>query len=241
MTDALRYVFLYQYGGVYLDTDVVLLQPLPTLSETKQVLESLGLGKVGGVGILGAQRRSLHSPTAVNGAVAVFYEAKSPFLWKCMETLIVDYDPQEWISVGPGLLTTVFKSGLLWDSNERGRSGSRTSTVSSLGSTTIQAVSKFAKSTVAGKLGVMAGGERMLLLPQNAFYAVFERTDRECCWLQDETGCRLSRIMEQESYTLHWSQQSSGRLVEEKGPAHPDSLCVHLLNKFCILCLELAS
>jgi len=84
MTDLLRLVVLYEEGGVYLDTDVLVVRSLAPLGN-----------------VLGYQD-SHH----VNGAVLKF-ERRSEYLRACIQEFLATYDPTKWGFNGPGLLTRV--------------------------------------------------------------------------------------------------------------------------------------
>ncbi len=86
-TDLLRLLFLYLDGGVYLDTDVILVKPFETLTEN-----SLGWQDPG---------------QAINGAVMKF-DKGHPFLAECLREFATTYKSSSWAGNGPGLLTRVF-------------------------------------------------------------------------------------------------------------------------------------
>ena len=85
-TDYLRVLLLYSFGGVYLDTDVLLRQSV----------------------------RHLHNAAAredenfVNGAILSF-DRFSPIMRYCLEQIPLVYNAFGWISIGPALITKASK------------------------------------------------------------------------------------------------------------------------------------
>jgi len=101
ITDAFRLLFLWLYGGVYVDSDIALLRDLQELPPT----------------LIGYQQ-----PNRLNGAVLKF-PAQHPFLMACMEEYVrrlkLPCLPEsktptcykdDWILVGPALLTDMVLS-----------------------------------------------------------------------------------------------------------------------------------
>ncbi|KAM5289163.1 lactosylceramide 4-alpha-galactosyltransferase [Ctenodactylus gundi] len=86
LSDAARLALLWKAGGVYLDTDVIVLRSLRPLRNA-----------------LGAQSRYV-----LNGAVLAF-ERRHPFLALCMRDFVAGYNAWVWGHQGPQLLTRVFK------------------------------------------------------------------------------------------------------------------------------------
>lgn len=88
-TDILRLILLEQYGGVYLDTDIHLIQPITR--ELQNVLGFQGNGR-----------------DKVNGAVMIF-DAHNSFIQSCLSDALSiaskPYDQRLWEIFGPQLLT----------------------------------------------------------------------------------------------------------------------------------------
>uniref|UniRef100_A0A6S9V4Q1 Alpha 1,4-glycosyltransferase domain-containing protein n=1 Tax=Chrysotila carterae TaxID=13221 RepID=A0A6S9V4Q1_CHRCT len=112
LTDVLRLALLYKEGGVYLDSDVLLLRPfrladVPTThaslapaAATAPMRNAIGIESYTG---------SSWSPFrnhVLNGAVLVF-PPSSPFLWNAMDEFARTYNPKLWGWNGPELLTRV--------------------------------------------------------------------------------------------------------------------------------------
>ncbi|XP_049526063.1 lactosylceramide 4-alpha-galactosyltransferase-like [Dermacentor silvarum] len=84
LADALRLAVLYKHGGVYLDTDVVVMRPLDSLPPC--VFQSPSNG----------------GDMVSNGFLA--FHRGDPFLQYLMELARHVYRPREWSSIGPWLL-----------------------------------------------------------------------------------------------------------------------------------------
>ncbi|EFJ21105.1 glycosyltransferase CAZy family GT32 [Selaginella moellendorffii] len=97
-SELLRLAALYKYGGVYLDSDVVVLKPLTSLQNAVG-MEALADGK-----------------TRLNGAVMAFKKA-SVFLKECMEEYTATYDDKLLDYNGADLLTRVASSAIPGQSN----------------------------------------------------------------------------------------------------------------------------
>ncbi|XP_020256653.1 uncharacterized protein At4g19900, partial [Asparagus officinalis] len=87
-SELIRLATLYKYGGVYLDSDVIVLKPLYSLKNT--------------VGI----ERQMDGNPIFNGAVMAF-DKGSPFLMECLEEFYSTYDDARLHWNGAGLLTRV--------------------------------------------------------------------------------------------------------------------------------------
>lgn len=87
LTDLFRLTALWKYGGFYLDTDFIIMQPIAHM------------------------RNSLVRETRqhINNAFSVF-DAAHPFLEHTFRTVVHTYDPKGWGSLGPRLITRAFKS-----------------------------------------------------------------------------------------------------------------------------------
>lgn len=86
LSDASRLAVLWKFGGIYLDTDFIVLRNLQNLSN------SLGL----------------QSRYVLNGAFLAF-EQHHEFLAQCMQDFVANYNGWVWGHQGPQLLTRVFK------------------------------------------------------------------------------------------------------------------------------------
>ncbi|KAM3673678.1 lactosylceramide 4-alpha-galactosyltransferase-like [Ammospiza maritima maritima] len=86
LSDACRIVLMWKFGGIYLDTDFIVLKNLHNLTNA-----------------LGIQCYD-----ELNGAFLSF-EAKHKFIEICMQDFVQDYNGWAWGHQGPGLLTRVFK------------------------------------------------------------------------------------------------------------------------------------
>jgi len=79
LTDLLRIVILYKYGGLYTDTDVIFVKSM----------EPLGA-------VVGFQRDSLEEQEALNGAVMKF-PPHSEFLEACLTEFVISYRPGDFM------------------------------------------------------------------------------------------------------------------------------------------------
>ncbi|ELW48590.1 alpha-1,4-N-acetylglucosaminyltransferase [Tupaia chinensis] len=86
-SDAARLAVIWKYGGIYMDTDVISIRPIPEEN------------------FLAAQA-SQYSSNGVFG-----FRARHPFLWGCMENFVEHYNSDIWGQQGPALLTRMLK---LW-------------------------------------------------------------------------------------------------------------------------------
>ncbi|NXU57973.1 A4GAT galactosyltransferase, partial [Turnix velox] len=86
LSDACRIVIMWKFGGIYLDTDFIVLKNL------KNLTNALGL----------------QSQDVLNGAFLSF-TPKHEFMELCMQDFVDNYDGSIWAHQGPALLTRVFK------------------------------------------------------------------------------------------------------------------------------------
>ncbi|XP_078266077.1 alpha-1,4-N-acetylglucosaminyltransferase-like [Rhinoraja longicauda] len=84
--DGCRLALLWKYGGIYLDTDIISMKPLPfgnfTCPQSSDIIS--------------------------NGAMG-FHHRHHPFLRNCMEDFVAKYIGDVWGQQGPGLITRVLK------------------------------------------------------------------------------------------------------------------------------------
>ncbi|XP_049740538.1 lactosylceramide 4-alpha-galactosyltransferase [Elephas maximus indicus] len=86
LSDAARIALMWKFGGIYLDTDFIVLKSLRNLTNT-----------------LGTQSRYV-----LNGAFLAF-ERRHKFMALCMQDFVAHYNGWVWGHQGPQLLTRVFK------------------------------------------------------------------------------------------------------------------------------------
>ncbi|XP_057353996.1 alpha-1,4-N-acetylglucosaminyltransferase-like [Manis pentadactyla] len=86
-SDACRLAIIWKYGGIYMDTDVISIRPIPEEN------------------FLAAQS-SRYSSNGVFG-----FLPRHPFLWECMENFVEHYNSDIWGNQGPNLMTRMLK---LW-------------------------------------------------------------------------------------------------------------------------------
>ncbi|XP_036287245.1 lariat debranching enzyme isoform X5 [Pipistrellus kuhlii] len=84
-SDAARLAVIWKFGGVYLDTDVISIRPVPAGN------------------FLAAQASRYSS----NGAFG--FGARHAFLWRCMENFVEHYDSGVWGRQGPDLMTRMLR------------------------------------------------------------------------------------------------------------------------------------
>lgn len=91
-TDWLRMLIMQRYGGVYMDTDMYLIQPLK-----KSMRNMIGWED--------------WKKEQVNGAIMIFH-ANSTFISRCLQNSIKifmqGYNPNHWVTYGPGVLTKTY-------------------------------------------------------------------------------------------------------------------------------------
>ncbi|XP_015278457.1 PREDICTED: lactosylceramide 4-alpha-galactosyltransferase, partial [Gekko japonicus] len=86
LSDACRLAIMWKFGGIYLDTDFIVLKSLKNLTN-----------------VLGTQ-----SEHTLNGAFLSF-ESRHRFIQCCMQDFVADYSRWIWGHQGPELFTRVFK------------------------------------------------------------------------------------------------------------------------------------
>ncbi|XP_042028114.1 uncharacterized protein At4g19900-like [Salvia splendens] len=91
-SELIRLASIYKYGGIYLDSDIVVLKPLSELNNTVGYEDELG-------------------DKTLNGAVMVFRK-HSPFILSCLEEFYASYDDAQLRWNGADLLTRVAKQFL---------------------------------------------------------------------------------------------------------------------------------
>ncbi|XP_076986338.1 alpha-1,4-N-acetylglucosaminyltransferase [Tamandua tetradactyla] len=84
-SDATRLAVIWKYGGVYMDTDVISIKPIPE----KNFL---------------AAQASRYSSNGVFG-----FLPRHPFLWACMENFVEHYNSDIWGNQGPNLMTRMLR------------------------------------------------------------------------------------------------------------------------------------
>ncbi|XP_068919960.1 alpha-1,4-N-acetylglucosaminyltransferase [Petaurus breviceps papuanus] len=85
ISDACRLAFIWRYGGIYMDTDMISIRPIPEDN------------------FLAAQTSKFSS----NGVFGFHHH--HPFIWDCMENFIEHYNGNIWGNQGPGLMTRMLK------------------------------------------------------------------------------------------------------------------------------------
>ncbi|NXX95810.1 A4GCT acetylglucosaminyltransferase, partial [Centropus bengalensis] len=85
-SDASRLALIWKYGGIYMDTDVISIRPIP--EET----------------FLAAQKSKFSS----NGIFG--FPARHKFIWDCMENFVLKYNGNIWGNQGPFLMTRMLKT-----------------------------------------------------------------------------------------------------------------------------------
>ncbi|XP_053315498.1 alpha-1,4-N-acetylglucosaminyltransferase-like [Spea bombifrons] len=84
-SDGCRFASMWKYGGIYMDTDVISLRPIP-------------------------HKNFLAAETLTVCSSSVFgLDDHHNFTWKCMEDFVKNYNGAVWGHQGPGLLTRVMK------------------------------------------------------------------------------------------------------------------------------------
>ncbi|OXB83449.1 UNVERIFIED_CONTAM: hypothetical protein H355_006296 [Colinus virginianus] len=85
-SDASRLALIWKYGGIYMDTDVISIRPIPEGS------------------FLAAQKSRFSS----NGIFG--FPAHHKFIWDCMENFVLKYNGNIWGNQGPFLMTRMLKA-----------------------------------------------------------------------------------------------------------------------------------
>ncbi|EHB11216.1 Alpha-1,4-N-acetylglucosaminyltransferase, partial [Heterocephalus glaber] len=84
-SDASRLAIIWKYGGVYMDTDIISIRPIPKEN------------------FLAAQASQVSS----NGVFG--FLPRHPFLWECMENFVEHYNSHIWGNQGPRLITRMLR------------------------------------------------------------------------------------------------------------------------------------
>lgn len=87
LSDALRYLLLWKFGGIYLDLDVIVLRSLKDLSNCAGMEDEQFVG-----------------------AGVMAFEMNHPFIGLCLEEFALTYKGDHWGYNGPELFTRVFKN-----------------------------------------------------------------------------------------------------------------------------------
>ncbi|XP_066445401.1 alpha-1,4-N-acetylglucosaminyltransferase-like [Eleutherodactylus coqui] len=85
LADSCRLALIWKYGGLYMDTDIITLRPVPCKN------------------FLAGQ----HSKYSSNGIFG--FSSNHNFTWACMESFVQNYDGGVWGSQGPTLFTRILK------------------------------------------------------------------------------------------------------------------------------------
>ena len=101
LTDVIRPLLLWRYGGVYLDFDVIVLQSLENFRNSFAAQYS---------DVLPGEPENRY-----NFAVAVFDE-KHPFISDMLNNISRSYNPKKWTCIGPALTTAVAND---WESRKK--------------------------------------------------------------------------------------------------------------------------
>ena len=91
VADLLRLLLLYQHGGIYIDTDIIVVRPLNSLP----------------VNIAGVQDRQSTAHGSVNSAF-LYFQKGNQFLEACLKEFAGHYDGKRWGQTGPSLITRVY-------------------------------------------------------------------------------------------------------------------------------------
>lgn len=102
-SDLLRLVMLYKFGGIYIDTDLLLLRPVDD-----DILEGSALG----VETYNDQVETSKTKGGlrINNAFLAFTRPGHPYVKYVMEKVAQQYDPKEWAAIGPDLITESFRA-----------------------------------------------------------------------------------------------------------------------------------
>ncbi|KAK9690551.1 hypothetical protein RND81_09G136900 [Saponaria officinalis] len=92
LSNLLRLVALYKYGGVYIDTDVVILKDVSSLRNS--------------IGIQTMENKAINQGTTLNNAVLIF-DKGHPMLLKFIEEFAYTFNGRRWGFNGPSLVTRV--------------------------------------------------------------------------------------------------------------------------------------
>ncbi|XP_055977431.1 alpha-1,4-N-acetylglucosaminyltransferase [Sorex fumeus] len=84
-SDAARLAVIWKHGGIYMDTDVISIRPIPAEN------------------FLAAQASQFSS----NGVFG--FLPRHPFLWACMENFVEHYDSRVWGKQGPDLMSRMLR------------------------------------------------------------------------------------------------------------------------------------
>ena len=88
----LRLMVILQFGGIYLDSDIILTRPLPMWTNT----------------IAHEMPKGMHGGTKVNNNVLIFKPGHA-FLVMYLYKMLLNYNPEVYSANGPDLITEVFK------------------------------------------------------------------------------------------------------------------------------------
>ncbi|QDZ25905.1 glycosyltransferase [Chloropicon primus] len=228
-TEILRLATLWHYGGVYLDTDVIIMKPLKP--DLHNCLGTELAGKYGESKVL-------------NGAILVF-EKGSRFIWEAMHEFNSTYRIDSWGWNGPELVTRVSRrfqhhqaqekkerielKQLKRRSRGRTKGGKHSKTFQESGQLYMEKMQTSASNEMAAK--------DLTVLPTDAFYPIHWAVVKKYFTLEDmQDQYKVWNRIEKNTYLFHYWNKVTKDLVPE-----PGSLMYKVLNNYCLLCNESAT
>lgn len=210
LTDVLRLALLWREGGVYVDTDVVLMRPLPWPLPLAMGIESFVRGDP--------------SSPILNGAVLLVPSRRSPLLWVAMHEFASTYHPELWGWNGPELLTRVVLRCAGAFSNAP--SGARLTAAGN------ESLSHGSGAVVGARSS--SGASRVLLLPPEVFYPIHWKDVAAYTGAEDLARQeRMWRRIERRALAVHlWNRKTAALAL------HPRSVLYRVLSAFPVLPLE---
>ena len=230
-TEILRLTTLRHYGGVYLDTDVIIMKPLKP--DLHNCLGTELAGKYGEAKVL-------------NGAILVF-EKGSRFVWEAMHEFNSTYRIDSWGWNGPELVTRVSRRFQHHQAQERrgrvelqalkhrgggsGQHGGSGRTFQEGGKLYMEKIQNAESSSHR------MAAQDLTILPTDAFYPIHWAVVKKYFTLEDmQDQYRVWNRIAKNTYLFHYWNKVTKDLVPE-----PGSLMYKVLNNYCLLCNESAT
>ena len=223
----LRLCLLYTQGGIYLDTDVVLVRPLVVVGRTSSTDSDSSAATE-------EQPQGLALDNTIskgfNNAVLKFLTPGNHFLAAAIDNFILNYDGVTWGNNGPRVLRRTYRAHpeLICphgDDKKKERNGK---TEDDTASTTM----------TKGDSGDDSNKCWVNPVSSKSFQPVQWNRWGPYCFVGDDVpvGDRAKQIIEPaEVYAVHLNNQITGPFLERE-EYRPGSLCDLVMRQFCVVC-----
>ena len=214
-SNLMRYLLLYLYGGIYLDTDMIVTKPLDDDHLPPNV-----------IGMQDANTRS------VNQAIMKF-QPRNAFLATAINDFFRTFRPKIWGHNGPRLMTRLMK-----------RKEFSKCTVPSVVSTSWATQQRQHNKSLSSSLQVASQWPScpvMVVEDPLIFYPMHPLAVSDQCFNSNYNYTTLQQYIQQYSFTVHLNNKLTkdkwmSRQGQKPRRTHRKTLCHWLYNSFCVLC-----